>query len=330
MLYIDLPTHADIAALVAHRGAPSVSIYLRTTPLTQQAQADRIELKNLLKAAVAELEAGGTAKRAIWPIEQAVEAVIADDGFWATQANSLALFVTPERIRSFRLPNGLANLAEVSDRFHLKPLIRALGRRSHGERTGEGRSGEETSEHALLSRYARAVDQALRPVLAGDARPLIVAAAEPMASVFRAVSSYPHTAAEVIAGSADQTPDRALAEAARGVLDRLYAGEIEGLAALYATREAQGRATTDIAGAARAATFGAVDTLVFDMDSVVTGTVADADGAVGFSDAASADTYGVVDEIARRTLQSGGHVVAARRDDVPGRGDLAALLRYPV
>jgi hypothetical protein len=373
MLYIDLPTHADIAALVAHRGAPSVSIYLRTTPLTQQAQADRIELKNLLKAAVAELEAAGTAKRAIWPIEQAVEAVIADDGFWATQANSLALFVTPERIRSFRLPNRLANLAEVSDRFHLKPLIRAvtfpqtawvlpigmgavrlvevsadlpphevkvpdlpkdmaaaLGRRSHGERTGEGRSGEETSEHALLSRYARAVDQALRPVLAGDARPLIVAAAEPMASVFRAVSSYPHTAAEVIAGSADQTPDRALAEAARGVLDRLYAGEIEGLAALYATREAQGRATTDIAGAARAATFGAVDTLVFDMDSVVTGTVADADGAVGFSDAASADTYGVVDEIARRTLQSGGHVVAARRDDVPGRGDLAALLRYPV
>ena len=35
MLHIDLPTHADIEALAAYRGAPAVSIYLRTTPVTQ-------------------------------------------------------------------------------------------------------------------------------------------------------------------------------------------------------------------------------------------------------------------------------------------------------
>ena len=69
MLHIDLPTRAEIETLLAHRGAPTVSIYLATTPVTQDAQADRIELKNLLKAAVAEMEAGDTAKRAIWPIE---------------------------------------------------------------------------------------------------------------------------------------------------------------------------------------------------------------------------------------------------------------------
>jgi hypothetical protein len=373
MLYIDLPTHADIETLLAHRGAPAVSIYLATTPLTQEAQVDRIELKNLLKAAVAEMEAGGTAKRATWPIEQAVDAVIADDGYWAVQANSLALFLTPERIRTFRLPNRLTNMVEVSDRFHLKPLIRAvtfpqnawvlaigmgavrlievtadlpphdvrvpglprdmadaLGRRSHSERTGEGRSGEQTSEHALLSRYARAVDHALRPVLAGDTRPLIVAAAEPLASVYRAVSTYPHTAAAVIPGSADRTPDTELAAAARGILDGIYADDLAALAGLFATREPQGRAVTDVAQAARAATFGAVDTLIVDMDAVVPGTVSDTDGAVSFADGAGAGSYGVVDEIARRTLSAGGRVVSARRADVPGGGDLAAILRYPV
>jgi hypothetical protein len=373
MLHIDLPTRPEIERLVGHRGAPAVSIYLRTTPLTQDTKVDRIELKNLLKAAVAEMEAGGTAKRAIWPIEQAIQTLIEDDAFWAYQANSLAIFATPESIRTFRLPNRLTSLAEVSDRFHLKPLIRAvsfphnayvlaigmgavrlvevdadlppqtvkvpglpedmasaLGRRSHVESSGEGRSGEQTSEHALMTRYARTVDKALRPVLAGDERPLVVAAAEPMASIYRAVSTFPHTASEVISGSADHTPDHALAAAARGVLDRIYAAQIRDLADLFGTRNGQGRATTDIAAAARAATFGAVDTLIVDMDVVVTGTVADEDGAVTFTTGADAATYGVVDEIARRTLLAGGRVVSARRGDVPGGGDLAAILRYPV
>ena len=106
--------------------------------------------------------------------------------------------------------------------------------------------------------------------------------------------------------------------------------DIAALAGLFATREPQGRAVTDVAQAARAATFGAVDTLIVDMDAVVPGTVADTDGAVSFADGASAGSYGVVDEIARRTLAAGGRVVSARRADVPGGGDLAAILRYPV
>lgn len=373
MLHIDLPTRAEIEALAAHRGAPAVSIYLATTPVTQATDVDRIELKNLLKAAVGELEAADTPKRAIWPIEQAVEALIADEDFWAVQARSLAIFVTPDRIRTFRLPNRLVNAVEVADRFLIKPLLRsvtfpqdayvlavsmggvrlvevdadlpphevrvpgmpkdmasALGRASHGERTGAGTTGEQTSEHALLTRYARAIDQALRPVLAGHGRPLIVAAAEPLASICRAVSTYPHTVAAVIGGNADRTPDHELADAARRVLDGLYADDIAALKDLFASRESRGRAVTDIAQAARAATYGAVDTLIVDMDEVVAGTVDDETGAVTFGEPGRADTYGVVDEIARRTLLAGGRVVSARRADVPGGGDVAAILRYAV
>ncbi|MGV1015064.1 MAG: hypothetical protein ACOYB4_08860, partial [Methyloceanibacter sp.] len=197
-------------------------------------------------------------------------------------------------------------------------------------RTGTGDRASEPGENASLTRYARAVDQALRPVLAGHERPLIVAATEPMASIFRTVCSYPHVAEQVISGSADHTPDHELAASARKVLDEIYTADIGKLAALYIAREAQGRATTDIAQAARAATFGAVDTLIVDMDSVVPGFVAEEDGKVTFDEHNDAVNYGVVDEIARRAFQSGARVVAARRDDVPGGGDVAAILRYPV
>ncbi len=211
-----------------------------------------------------------------------------------------------------------------------KNFSEALGKRSHTENRAGMTSGESTSESAMLHRYARTVDQALRPVLAGKEPPLIVAAAEPLASIYRTVSTYPHTAAETIPGSADHTPDHELAAAARGILDDIYAAQIRKLADLYATRAGDDRATTDVARAARAATYGAVDTLIVDMDDAEYGTVSDTDGAITFADGPSAATYGVVDEIAGRALLSGATVVAARRADIPGGGTLAAILRYSI
>ena len=52
----------------------------------------------------------------------------------------------------------------------------ALGKRSHTENRKDMASGEHTSEAALFNRYARVVDQALKPFLKGHERPLIVAA----------------------------------------------------------------------------------------------------------------------------------------------------------
>jgi hypothetical protein len=373
MLHIDLPSRAEIDSLIDHRGSPALSIYLPTTPRTQDAQADRIALKNLLREGLAQIAAAGADIRTGRAIEAAVEEVIGDDAFWAEQANSLALFVTPAKLRSFRLANRLTAQVEVSDRFLLKPLLRAVtfpqdafvlaigmggvrlvevsgelpphevkvpglprdaahaaSARSHLPKRGDMVGGEGGSENALLGRYARAVDAALRPVLAGHERPLILAAAEPMASIFRAVCSYPHMAEQVLGGSADHAPDHALADDARGVLDGIHAAQLATLAELFARRAAQGRATGDVALAARAATFGAVDTLIVDMDAELPGTVGEEDGVVHFAEAADGVTYSITDEIARRALRQGARVLSARRADIPGGGDLAAVLRYPI
>ncbi len=371
MLHIDLPTRPEILHVASVRATSAVTIYISTTPLTEATQVDRIELKNLAKEAVSQLHAAGTDKRSIWPIEAAIADIEGDDEFWAHQANSLAIFVTPEFVRTFRLPSKLQSSVHVSDRFHIKPLLRAItfgqdayvlaigkgavrlievspdlpphsvsvpgmpkdmadaiGRRSHSERSGPGQSGEATSENALTTRYARVVDEALRPVLSGHERPLIVAAAEPMASVYRSVSSYAFTTSEILGGSADHTPDHILAGEVRGVLDRLYADQIADLATLFSERHSQARTTTDIAKAARAATFGVIDTLIVDIDTTIPGSVDDETGAVTFADKDDAVTYGVVDEIVSRALKTGARIIAARKEDVPGNGPLAAILRY--
>lgn len=157
-------------------------------------------------------------------------------------ANSLAIFVTPDSLRTFRLPSRLESSVHVSGRFHIKPLLRsvtfgqdahvlAIGRgavrliegsgklpahtvpvpklpkdmadtihrRSHLDRNRPGESGEASDENARPTRYARVVDEALRPVLSGHERPLIVAATGPRRSIYRSVSSYAHTAEESLA-----------------------------------------------------------------------------------------------------------------------------------
>ena len=58
----------------------------------------------------------------------------------------------------------------------------------------------------LLRQFARQVDKALRPVLAGSGVRLVLAAAEPLASTYRSVNSYPYLAATTIEGNPDAIP----------------------------------------------------------------------------------------------------------------------------
>ena len=98
--------------------------------------------------------------------------------------------------------------------------------------------------------------------------------------------------------------------------------------ALYERRREQGRATTDLADAARAATFGAVEQLLVDIDAMVPGTVDEADGRITLGEGQPEQTYGVVDEIAKRALLTGARVLGVRAQDLPGGAPLAATLRY--
>src|SRR5690606_7796313 len=135
---------------------------------------------------------------------------------------------------------------------------------------------------------------------------------------------------DTIADSPDQFTEAELTSKARPILDNAYAAEIAEIHALFERRAGASRTTTDISDAARIATFGGIDTLLIDIDTTVPGFVDDESGAVTFVEKDDAKAYGVVDEIAARALASGARVMGVRRDDIPGKGELAAVLRYPV
>ncbi len=372
MLYVDIPTSREVGKLNLVRSDACISIYLKTTPLTQEIEESRIALGNLVKTAIDQLESAGLEKRRIWPLQEHFESLLEDNAFWEHQAHSLAILATPDLMRTYRLANKLTGMVKVSDRFHLKPLLRAIAfpHAAHvlaisenavrlvevfadlpatevrvpnmpkdaasavGKATindsGTGRRLEGLQgQKVRLGQYIRKVDAALRPILLHSDIPVVLAATLPVDALFRSLSAVP-VLPQSIEGSPDRLSDAELASAARPVLDAHYDSQIADFRRLFDQRAGQNRATTDISDAARAATFGGIESLLVDIDSAIEGHVDEETGAVTFDVEGDATKYGVVDEIAGRALRSGARVLAVRKDDIPAHKNLAAILRYPI
>lgn len=372
MLYVDIPMLSDLRKLNEVRADACVSLYVPTTPVTQDVEASRIEAGNLAKQAYDQLQADSLDKRRLAALGEQLDDLLDDDEFWRFQAHSLAIFATPDTIQTFRLANRLQPIIEVADRFLTKPLMRAITFANDGfvlalsendvrlieifpdlppqrvqvpnlpkdaasavkvsslnNRTSMRRVMGSEGQKVRLAQYARMVDAAIRPILSNRDAPLILAANEPVAAIFRSISSYPNLASETLTVTNDRSTEAEIAKAARPILDAAYAREINEVKALFEQRASDRRATTDISDAARLATYGGIETLLVNFDEVVHGTVDEDTGAVVFGEEGP-DTYGIVDEIMARALASGARVLAARKDDIPGGASLAATLRYPL
>jgi hypothetical protein len=391
MLHIDIPTLEEFKALAQIKGETCVSLYLPTSPLGTSAKFNRTAFKDLAKEALSQLKEAGIDKDKFAVFEEQFDRLagaehdVQDEdkirkrqrakpdpieSFWHYQANGLAVLTTSGMMRTFRLPNPPKPLAEVADRLHLTPLIRAMTsphdifvlalaeesvrlvrafanfpperlqvphlprnaeeatrRPSFHVRAPRRRLQNLEGEKVLLHQYVRKVEHAIRSVLAGRNAPLALAAEEPLASMYRSLNTYPRLADEIIEGNPEERTDAELEDAAIPILDRLYSRELKAVITRYDELKPR-HATTDVSYAAHAATAGAIDQLLVDLDAVVPGLVSDIDGSVTYSASDDAETYSVVDEVARRALCTGARVLGARKEEMPERAPLAAILRY--
>jgi hypothetical protein len=195
----------------------------------------------------------------------------------------------------------------------------AAGSASLGDRSPKGRVQGSEGLKMRLRQYARKVDRSIAPVLAGSGAPLILAAAEPIASIFRSVCSYPELGDVGIAGNPERLTDAELERAARTVVDELNLMHVRALASLLAERRGSERTAEDPALAAVAAERGAVETLLFNLDA----SLDDAPPPAGVA----ADE---LESLIRSAWQTGADVLALRRAEMPNDGTVAAILRYPV
>jgi hypothetical protein len=87
---------------------------------------DQIRFKNLMRRAEERLLKLGTrspeARRLLEPGQKLLD----DPFFWHYLSDGLAVFISEKTVRTFRVPLPFPELAVVTDRFHLKPLLTLL------------------------------------------------------------------------------------------------------------------------------------------------------------------------------------------------------------
>ena len=224
---------------------------------------------------------------------------------------------------SAALPAATVNLPDMPT-----DAASTVGKSSINDRSPSGRLTGSEGKKVRLRQYARAVERVVRERLAGEDVPLVLASVVNLGSIYRSVNTYPHLAAEGIEGNPERTSDSDLAQAARPIFDGIYQQHLEEWRQRFHQRSNEGRATTDIAQVARAATFEAVQSLLVDMDQIIDGRLDATDGRIHEVESPCAGSYSLLDEIARRVLLSGGDVLVARKDDMPDASPVAAILRY--
>ena len=112
----------ELRTLIESHEKPATSIYM-PAHRTGDTEQDPIRLKNLIKEAESQLvNYGISAPDALGLLEPA-QRLLLDAYFWQHQGDGLAIFLSAEIFRNYRLPYSFQEQVVVAERFHITPLL---------------------------------------------------------------------------------------------------------------------------------------------------------------------------------------------------------------
>ncbi|MFB0509810.1 MAG: hypothetical protein ACETVX_04885 [bacterium] len=100
-----------------------MSIYISTYRTGKETRQNLIRFKNLIKEAENHLQAAGIHASEVQKMLEPGQKLLQDELFWSNQSDGLAVFISSDTFRHYRLPFGFEELVVVTDRFHIKPLL---------------------------------------------------------------------------------------------------------------------------------------------------------------------------------------------------------------
>lgn len=367
MLHVDLPTDDDLRQLADRPAAPTLTLYVPTTPLTNAADADRITFVNLAREGVESLRAAGVSKAAADAVAEQLDDLADDVHFWAHQAHGLAVIASPAGITTFRLPDPVGPVVYTGDRPRLAPLVAvATSPRAFLvlqlsadsarllESVGDGTATrlavpDMPISAADLAGKANINDRSLSGRLVGDegrnvylrsyaravhsaVRPLLHGEREPLVLVATEPLASMYRGVSVYPNLLDATVSMSADHEDDAAIVRLAAASVA---------EATQAATTDLV--ASLSTWQEAGRAAFDtstvaraavqgaVDTLLIDTTVNLSGAVA-DDGSLAETGGaggITEDLVRLVLATGGAVRHVASSVLPGGTSAAAILRWP-
>jgi hypothetical protein len=181
--------------------------------------------------------------------------------------------------------------------------------------------------------YFRKIAAIVRRLIGGNGQaPLVFIGVDYLYPIFQQANDGLNLLDEFVAGSPDEdhTSAEALHRAARNLIEPYFDRDRQKSADLY--RDAKGiaphRATNDLPDALRAAHDGRISIAFTALDAHHWGRYNPMTGEVEFHLHEETGDEELLDSVAIQTFMHGGKVYAVRRDEMPERGNVAAVTRY--
>jgi len=121
---MELLRHEQLQSLIQPTEGPCISIFMPTHRGGVEVKQGPIVLKNQIKKVEEQLSGEGRRSAAVRSLLEPLRELCDNNGFWQYQSDGLAIFRSPEVFRYYRLPLHFDELQVITDRFHVKPLLR--------------------------------------------------------------------------------------------------------------------------------------------------------------------------------------------------------------
>jgi hypothetical protein len=387
---MDVLNPPALKSLIAQQGQWCVSLYIPTHRLGREQQQNPIRLKNLLAEAETRLLANGIRRPEVQKLMRPAEELLWDRDFWQHQSDGLAIFLTNDFHKVYRLPVQFEELLMTGTSFHIKPLLPCLGRgikfyvltlslnqvrlfeanadtmseielnfptsikealwmddpekylnmHSGAVRMSQAKGGggifhghdpdDETKTNIL--RFFQTLNQGLNDLLEEKNIPMILAGVDYLLPIYREASSYHNLLQDAIIGNPDREAEKELHEKAWNIVKPIF--EESRKKAFEKFEQLNGQqsplATRDLKAAVKAATFGQMETIFVPLNQHRWGRYDAEKDQMLLENEPGPEREDLLDYAAAQTLLNSGQVFAVPPEQMPGGGEVAAILRYTV
>jgi hypothetical protein len=251
----------------------------------------------------------------------------------ALSQGSVRLFQgTRLSVHEVRVPGMPAN-ADEALRFDVSERqlqYRSLGRTGGGRRTAmfHGHSDVDDNKENVL-RLCQQVDRAMAALLHGSRAPVVLAAVDYVAAIYRQASSLPRLLDDVMTGNPDAATGPELHARALPIVEPILRRDLDDARARYNELGATNLTTRDLARIVVAAHDGQIDVLFVERGAQSWGTYNPGTREITLGEERQSESEDLLNMAAVRTILTQGSVFVLEPDQVPGNGPVAALLRYP-
>lgn len=237
--------------------------------------------------------------------------------------------------KELEVPGIAAYIAELAapgspeQHFQMRPLSRVAGRASGSVIHRQGDVPDRMAERKHLSHLVHLVERAVARLLHPSGAPLVLAAVEELASLYRQVNTHPGLLPEGLRGSPDRVRARDLREKALPLVETCIRDLKREARAKYEELRPSGRATAEVKRICAASVRGNIRSLFVDLARRKWGTFDRRTGDIEPHETYQPGDRDLVEQTAVETYLRDGKLWQAEAGELPDGACMAAIFRAP-